>query len=158
MHEAFGTDSMPQTAQNVADDCGISRPTRTRSPLRSQQRTAKAISRGRLAREIAPVTVPGGRREPGHRSTSTSTPARPRWRRWPRCPRSTRGGTVTAGNSSGVNDGAAAVLVASAATVDRYGLTPLARIGCGRGGRGAAAGHGHRPGPGHPPSCSTAPG
>ncbi len=128
MHQAFGTDAMPQTAQNVADDCGISRPAQDAFAARSQQRAAAAISRGRLAREIAPITVPGGRREP----TTVAVDEHPRrtsLEALAALPPIFPQGSVTAGNSSGVNDGAAAVLVASAATVDRYGLTPLARIG-----------------------------
>ena len=97
--------------------------------LRSQQRAAKAQADGRFAEEIVPVTFPQAAGRPGAGRASTSTRGRPRWRSWPRCPPPFRdGGTVTAGNASGVNDGAVALLVACEAAVERYGLTPLARI------------------------------
>ena len=127
MQEMFGTDSMPQTAQHVADEYGIARHDQDAFAERSQLRTAAAIARGRLAREIAPIIVPGGRQaaitvevDEHPRQTSLETLAALR----PIFPQ----GSITAGNSSGVNDGAVAVLVASEAAVERYGLTPLARI------------------------------
>ncbi|MFI7518323.1 3-oxoadipyl-CoA thiolase [Micromonospora globbae] len=132
MKKQWGIDSMPETAENVAAEFGVDRAAQDEFALRSQQRAAKAQADGRLAEEIVPVTVPAGRRETRQvevdehpRETSLEklaalpTPFR-------------EGGTVTAGNSSGVNDGAVALLVASEAAVARYGLTPLARI------RGAA--------------------
>lgn len=128
MKKQWGIDSMPETAENVAADFDIDRAAQDAFALRSQQRAAKAQADGRLAEEIAPVSVPAGKRETRlvevdehPRETSLEklaalpTPFRD-------------GGTVTAGNSSGVNDGAVALLVASAAAVDRYGLTPLARV------------------------------
>lgn len=128
MQEMFGTDSMPQTAQHVADEYGIARHDQDAFAERSQLRTAAAIARGRLAREIAPIIAPGGRHAPvtfevdeHPRQTSLEALAALR----PIFPQ----GSITAGNSSGVNDGAVAVLVASEAAVERYGLTPLARIG-----------------------------
>jgi acetyl-CoA C-acetyltransferase/acetyl-CoA acyltransferase len=133
MQAGWGTDSMPETAENVAADHGVSRADQDAFAHRSQLRAATAQARGRLAEEIVAVTVPAGRRETRvvevdehPRQTSPEklaalpTPFR-------------AGGTVTAGNSSGVNDGAVALLVAGEAAVARYGLTPLARI------RGAAA-------------------
>ncbi|MFI5833277.1 3-oxoadipyl-CoA thiolase [Micromonospora sp. NPDC051300] len=133
MERDWGIDSMPETAENVAAEFGVDRAAQDEYAYRSQQRAAKAQADGRLAEEIVGVTVPAGRRETKlvevdehPRETSLEklaalpTPFR-------------EGGTVTAGNSSGVNDGAVALLVASAAAVDRYGLTPLARV------RGAAA-------------------
>ncbi len=112
MREKFGTDSMPETADNVAQEYGIAREDQDAFALRSQERTAKAIASGRLAREIAPVTIPQRRGEPlvvdtdeHPRETSLEALAKLR----PINP----GGTVTAGTSSGVNDGAAAVLIAS---------------------------------------------
>ncbi|WP_329007875.1 3-oxoadipyl-CoA thiolase [Micromonospora rifamycinica] len=133
MEAGWGIDSMPETAENVAAEFGVDRRAQDEFALRSQQRAAKAQADGRFAEEIVPVTVPAGRRETRlvevdehPRETSLAklaalpTPFRD-------------GGTVTAGNSSGVNDGAVALLVASEAAVSRYGLTPLARI------RGAAA-------------------
>jgi acetyl-CoA C-acetyltransferase len=127
MQALHGTDAMPQTGQNVADEHGVSREDQDAFALRSQQRTARAVASGRLAREIAPVPVPQPKGDPAlverdehPRETSAEALARLR----PLFP----GGSVTAGNSSGVNDGAAAMLVASEAAVQRYGLTPLARI------------------------------
>ena len=127
MQEQYGTDSMPQTAQNVADDYDISRQDQDAFALRSQDRAAKAQANGRLAREIAAVPVPQKKGEPvvvardeHPRETSAARLAglRPIF----------AGGSVTAGNSSGVNDGAAALLVASGDAVQRYGLQPMARI------------------------------
>jgi acetyl-CoA C-acetyltransferase len=127
MDALYGTDSMPGTAENVAGDFGVSREDQDAFALRSQERTAKAISNGRLAREIVPVSVPQRKTDPvlvdrdeHPRATSLEALARLR----PIFP----GGTVTAGNASGVNDGAAALLVASERAVERYGLTPLARV------------------------------
>jgi len=127
MDRLHGTDSMPQTAQNVADDHGVAREDQDAFALRSQERTAKAQASGRLAREIAPVPVPQRKGDPvlverdeHPRETSLEALAKLR----PLFP----GGSVTAGNSSGVNDGAAAMLVASERAVEQYGLTPLARI------------------------------
>ncbi|MEX2291117.1 MAG: 3-oxoadipyl-CoA thiolase [Mycobacteriales bacterium] len=127
MERLHGTDSMPGTAQNVADDYGVSRADQDAFALRSQQRTAGAVAAGRLAREIVPVPVPQRKGDPvlverDEHPRETSLEAlgklRPLF----------AGGSVTAGNSSGVNDGAAAMLVASERAVERYGLTPLARV------------------------------
>ena len=127
MAEAFGTDSMPETAENVAAQYGVSRQDQDAFALRSQERTAKAVASGRLAREIAPVSVPQRRaadllvdhdEHPRDTTLAALSKLRP----------ITPGGTVTAGNASGVNDGAAVVLVASEQAVQRYGLTPLARV------------------------------
>src|SRR5919202_4826687 len=127
MRERYGTDAMPETAENVARDFAVSREDQDRFALRSQERTAKAVASGRLAREITPVPVPQRKGDPvlvdrdeHPRETSLEALARLR----PLFP----GGSVTAGNSSGVNDGAAALLVASDQAVRRYGLTPLARV------------------------------
>jgi acetyl-CoA C-acetyltransferase len=127
MQEQYGTDSMPQTAQNVASEYDISREDQDAFALRSQERTAKAQASGRLAREIVPVPVPRRKGEPvvvardeHPRETSAAVLAGLR----PLFP----GGSITAGNSSGVNDGAAALLVASGDAVQRYDLQPLARI------------------------------
>ena len=127
MQEQYGTDSMPQTAQNVADEYAISREDQDAFAVRSQDRAAKAQANGRPAREIVPVQVPQKKGEPAvvtrdehPRETSAERLAglRPLF----------GGGSVTAGNSSGVNDGAAALLVASGDAVGRYGLQPMARI------------------------------
>ncbi|KAB1911186.1 3-oxoadipyl-CoA thiolase [Micromonospora sp. AMSO31t] len=128
MKKQWGIDSMPETAENVAADFGVDRAAQDGFAFRSQQRAAKAQADGRLAEEIVPVTVPAGKRETKlvevdehpretalEKLAALPTPFR-------------EGGTVTAGNSSGVNDGAVALLVASAAAVERYGLTPLARV------------------------------
>jgi len=127
MEELYGTDAMPETAENVARELGVSREDQDAFALRSQERAAKAVADGRLAREIEPVPVPQRKGEPvlverdeHPRETSLEALARLR----PLFP----GGTVTAGNSSGINDGAAALLVASERAVERYGLTPLVRV------------------------------
>jgi 3-oxoadipyl-CoA thiolase len=126
----YGTDSMPETAQTVADEYDVSREDQDAFALGSQQRAARAIADGRLAREIEPVVVPQRRGEPATvavdehpRATSLEALAK--------LPPLAPGGSVTAGNASGVNDGAAAVLVASERAVARYGLAPLARISSG---------------------------
>ncbi|MEV0433448.1 3-oxoadipyl-CoA thiolase [Nocardia sp. NPDC050413] len=128
LHERYGTDTMPETAQHVADEHGVSRADQDAFALRSQQRAATAIARGRLAREITPVQVAQRRGEPvvverdeHPRETGADKLAA--------LPSVVAGGSITAGNSSGINDGAAAVLLASEAAVHRYGLTPLARVG-----------------------------
>jgi acetyl-CoA C-acetyltransferase len=130
MRERYGTHAMPETAEIVAERHGIARADQDLFALRSQERAAKAIANGRLAREIEPVPVPQRRGEPvlvaaDEHPRATSIDALGKLR--PLFP----GGTVTAGNASGVNDGAAAVLVASEDAVRRYGLEPLARIGAG---------------------------
>ncbi|WBB72264.1 3-oxoadipyl-CoA thiolase [Micromonospora sp. WMMD1128] len=133
MKRGWGIDSMPETAENVAAEFGVDRAAQDGYAYRSQQRTAKAQADGRLAEEIVGVTVPAGKRE----TKLVEVDEHPRettLAKLAALPTPFRdGGTVTAGNSSGVNDGAVALLVASGAAVDRYGLTPLARV------RGAAA-------------------
>ncbi len=127
MAAAWGTDSMPETAENVADAHGVSRADQDAFAQRSQQRTAAAQASGWLAGEIAPVPVRQGKAEalvdrdehPRETTLEKLSALRPIVR---------KDGTVTAGNASGVNDGAAAVLVASGAAVRRHGLSPLARI------------------------------
>lgn len=125
MDRAYGTDSMPQTGQNVADDYGISREAQDAMALASQNKAAAATDR--LAQEITPVTVPQRRGEPRivdrdehPRATTIEALAklRPLF----------AGGSVTAGNASGVNDGAAALILASEAGARRHGLTPIARV------------------------------
>jgi 3-oxoadipyl-CoA thiolase len=128
MERLYGTDSMGETAENVATARDVSRADQDAFALRSQERTAKAVASGRLAEDIVPVTVPARRGDPTvveqdehPRTTSLQALAglKPAFR---------AGGSVTAGNSAGINDGAAAVLVASEAAVARYGLVPLARV------------------------------
>ncbi len=128
LQQNYGIDSMPETAENVAAEYGVDRPDQDAFALRSQQRAAKAQGDGRFAVEIAPVAVPGRRGT----STVVGTDEHPRetsLEQLAALPTPFRaGGTVTAGNASGLNDGAAALLVASGSAVGRYGLTPLARI------------------------------
>ena len=128
MAGAHGTDSMPETAQNLADAYSISRADQDAFALRSQERAAAAQEAGRFAAEIVPVTVPLGRgrcmevaQDEHLRATTLEDLARLK-------PITRPDGSVTAGNASGVNDGAAALIVASAAAARRHGLTPIARI------------------------------
>ncbi|HZY27793.1 MAG TPA: 3-oxoadipyl-CoA thiolase [Jiangellaceae bacterium] len=128
LEAAYGTDSMPETAENVAADHGISRTDQDSFALRSQERAAKAVASGRLAHEIAAVRAPQRRGDAVLVDTDeppreTSMEALGRLR-----PVVRADGTVTAGNASGVNDGAAALLVMSERAVQRYGVDPLARI------------------------------
>ena len=128
MKAGFGIDSMPETAENVAADFGVSRADQDAFAHRSQSRAAAAQASGRFAREITPISLPQRRGDPivfdtdEHpratsldRLASLSTPFR-------------ENGTVTAGNASGVNDGAAAVIIASQAAAERFDLKPMARI------------------------------
>ena len=124
----YGTDSMPETGENVAEEFQVSRGDQDAFALRSQERALGAIADGRMAREIAPVTIPQRRGEPrvveaDEHPRETSLEALGRLRTPFR-----EGGSVTAGNASGVNDGAAALLVASEEAVERYGFRPLARV------------------------------
>ena len=142
--EQYGSDPMSETAENLAREEPIVRADQDAFALRSQERAAKAVADGRLAREIVAVTVPGRHGDTvvtvdeHPRDTSLEALARLRPIR--------EGGTVTVGNASGINDGAAALLVASQQAVDRYGLAPLAWISAiaTRGRR--APDHGHRAG------------
>ena len=128
MHKHYGTDSMPETAENVASDYQISREDQDAFALRSQTRALAAIANGRLAQEITPVSIPQRRGDavivdtdehPRETTIEKLAALRAPFR---------EGGSVTAGNASGVNDGAAAMIVASEAAVAKYGLTPRARI------------------------------
>ena len=128
LHQAFGTDSMPETAENVAAAFAISREDQDAFAWRSQTRALAAIASGRMAREIAPVTVPA-RKGDAVIVTTDEHPRATMREKLAALPTPFRtGGSVTAGNASGVNDGAAAVLIASDAAVARFGLTPRARI------------------------------
>ncbi len=128
MEAQYGIDSMPETAENVAEQFGISREDQDAFALRSQQRTAAAQRAGLFDDEITPVTIPQRRGDPLQvsvdehpRETSAEALAK--------LPTPFRaGGTVTAGNASGVNDGACALLVASGDAARRQGLTPRARV------------------------------
>jgi 3-oxoadipyl-CoA thiolase len=129
MRKAYGVDSMPETGENVAADFGISRADQDAFALRSQQRAASAAARNFFADEIAPISVPKGKAAPvvvsqdEHPRADTSLEGLARLKAVVR-----EGGTVTAGNSSGINDGAAALIVASEDAVRRHKLTPRARI------------------------------
>jgi len=128
MKKQYGVDSMPETAENVAQDFQISRADQDAFALRSQQRAGAAQARGFFAREIAPVTIPGRK---GDVVVDADEHPRPdtTLEQLARLPTPFRqGGTVTAGNASGVNDGAAAILLASEAAAKRHGLTPRARV------------------------------
>jgi acetyl-CoA acyltransferase len=128
MKHQYGTDSMPETAENVAEEFQVSRADQDKFALRSQQRAMAAIKSGRFNEESVPVTIPQRKGDPivvsrdeHPRETSLEalaklpTPFR-------------KGGSVTAGNASGVNDGACALFVASEAAAKKQGLTPRARI------------------------------
>ena len=128
MHAAYGTDSMPETAENVAEDFNISREDQDAFAHRSQKRALAAIASGRLAKEIVAIDVPQRRGD----AISVTTDEHPRDTTLEKLA-SLRapfraGGSVTAGNASGVNDGACAMIIASADAVKKYGLTPKARI------------------------------
>ena len=124
----YGVDSMPETGENVAEDFGVSREDQDAFALRSQQKASAAQAGGRLAKEITAVTIPQRKGDPllvdrdehPRETTLDKLAALPTPFR--------QGGTVTAGNASGVNDGAAALIVASQAAAERHGLTPIARI------------------------------
>ena len=128
MKQQYGIDSMPETGENVAEDFKVSREDQDAFALASQEKASTAQGNGRLAKEITPVTIPQRKGDPivvdtdeHPRRTSMEklaalgTPFR-------------KGGTVTAGNASGVNDGAAALIIASEAAAKAHGLTPIARI------------------------------
>lgn len=129
MQAEFGTHSMPETAENVADDHGISRADQDAFALRSQQKTQKAMESGRLDEEIEPVTVDLGRgktqtvAQDEHPRADTALADLERLR-----PIVRADGSVTAGNASGVNDGAAGLLLASEDAAQAQGLTPIARV------------------------------
>jgi len=128
LKKQYGVDSMPETAENVAARFNISREDQDRFALISQERVAKAQAAGLFADEIMSVSIPQRKGDP----IVVSADEHPRLttlEALAKLPTPFRaGGSVTAGNASGVNDGAAAVLVASAEAVRRYGLTPIARI------------------------------
>ncbi|WP_374304781.1 3-oxoadipyl-CoA thiolase [Ferrovibrio sp.] len=128
MKQKHGVDSMPETAENVAEQFHISRADQDAFALRSQQRALNAIKLGLFEAEITPVTIPSRKGDPvvvdrdeHPRDTSIEALAK--------LPTPFRqGGTVTAGNASGVNDGAAALIIASESAAKKHGLTPRGRI------------------------------
>ncbi len=130
MKNRYGVDSMPETGENVAADFGISRVDQDAFALRSQQRAAAALARGRLAQEIVAVHIPQRKGEPLVVSRDEHPRADTTLESLARLPSPFRsvGGTVTAGNASGLNDGAAALIVASERGAARHGLTPIARV------------------------------
>ncbi|MGI2232045.1 3-oxoadipyl-CoA thiolase [Burkholderia vietnamiensis] len=128
MKQLHGVDSMPETAENVAVDYNVSRADQDLFALRSQQKAARAQQDGTLAAEIVPVTIPHKKGDPvvfsrdeHPRETSLDVLAKLKGVVRP-------DGSVTAGNASGVNDGAAALLLANEASAKRFGLTPRARV------------------------------
>lgn len=126
----YGTETMPRTAENIAQDHAINRTDQDEFALRSQQRAAVAQSSGFFAEEIAPVTVPSRKRG---ETIEISVDEHPRAESTPEMltrlkPLFGSDGTVTAGNASGINDGAAAMLIASEGAIKEHGLTPRARI------------------------------
>ncbi|MGO6939116.1 3-oxoadipyl-CoA thiolase (plasmid) [Rhizobium leguminosarum] len=129
MKKQYGVDSMPETGENVAEDYHVSREDQDAFAVRSQAKAAAAQANGRLAKEITPVVIPQRKgdavivdKDEHPRATTIETLAKLA------TPFKREGGTVTAGNASGVNDGAAALIVASEAAARKYGLTPIARI------------------------------
>jgi 3-oxoadipyl-CoA thiolase len=129
MKKQYGVDSMPETGENVAEDFQVTRNDQDAFALRSQQRADKAIAAGFFAEEIVPVEAPGGKAGPvtvdkdEHPRPETTPEQLARLKTFVRTP-----GTLTAGNASGVNDGAAALIIASEEAVKRHGLTPRARV------------------------------
>ncbi|MBS0468895.1 MAG: acetyl-CoA C-acyltransferase, partial [Proteobacteria bacterium] len=128
MKQHYGVDSMPETAENVADDFQIEREAQDRMALASQQKAAAAIAAGHLAQEIVPVHIPQKKGDPiivsqdeHPRATTMEALAKLKGVVRP-------DGTVTAGNASGVNDGACALLLANEEAAKAYGLTPRARV------------------------------
>ncbi|MDE2275183.1 MAG: acetyl-CoA C-acyltransferase, partial [Burkholderiales bacterium] len=128
MKAQYGVDSMPETAENVAAEHGIEREAQDRMALASQRKAVAAQAAGHLAREIVPVSVPQKKGEPvlvtlDEHPRETSLEALGKLKGVVR-----PDGTVTAGNASGVNDGACALLLAGEAAAARHGLTPRARV------------------------------
>jgi acetyl-CoA C-acetyltransferase len=128
MKQLYGVDSMPETGENVATDYKVSRADQDAFALRSQQKAARAQRDGTLAQEIVSVTIPQKKGDPlvvsqDEHPRETSIEALAKLKGVVRAD-----GTVTAGNASGVNDGAAALLLANEATAKRFGLTPRARV------------------------------
>ena len=129
MKAQYGIDSMPETGENVAEQFGISRGDQDAFGLRSQTRAGAAQASGRFAREIAPVTIPRRKGDPVVVDSDEHPRPETTAEQLAKLPTPFRqGGSVTAGNASGVNDGAAALIVASEAAAKKHGLTPIARI------------------------------
>lgn len=129
MEALYGTDSMPETGENVAERWKVSRTDQDAFALRSQQKAGAAMKNGRLAAEIAPVVIPQRKGDPITVDTDEHPRPQTTLDQLAKLPTPFReGGSVTAGNASGVNDGAAAMIIASAEAVRTHGLTPRARI------------------------------
>lgn len=128
MAAQYGTDAMPQTAENLAEQYGIGRDAQDRFALWSQDKAAAAQSDGRLSEEVVSVSVPQRKGDPFVVSTDEHPRASTLEGLSKLRPLSGTGGTVTAGNASGINDGAAALLLASEEAAGRHGLTPRARV------------------------------
>lgn len=129
MKKQYGVDSMPETGDNVAIDFKVSREDQDAFAVRSQAKAAEAQANGRLAKEIVAVTVPQRKGDPvivdrDEHPRATSVEALAKLKPVNKM----EGASVTAGNASGVNDGAAALIIASEAAVKKYGLNPIARI------------------------------
>ncbi|WP_028033093.1 3-oxoadipyl-CoA thiolase [Chelativorans sp. J32] len=129
MKKQYGVDSMPETGENVAEDFKVSRADQDAFAVRSQDKAVAAQENGRLAKEIVPVTIPQRKADPiivdkdEHPRPGTTV------EKLGKLPTPFReNGSVTAGNASGVNDGAAALIIASEAAARKYGLTPIARV------------------------------
>ena len=128
MKSQYGVDSMPETAENVAEDFNVNRADQDAFALRSQDKAAAAVASGRFAQEITPVEIPQRKGDAivvdtDEHPRATTIDALAKLKAPFR-----QGGSVTAGNASGVNDGAAALIIASAAAAKKYGLTPIARV------------------------------
>lgn len=129
LKQQYGVDSMPETGENVAADFRISREDQDRFALRSQQRTAAAYARGFFDRELIPVEIPQRKGKPLVISKDEHPRPETTLEQLSKLPTPFRAnGTVTAGNASGVNDGACALIVASEAAARRFGLVPRARV------------------------------
>jgi 3-oxoadipyl-CoA thiolase len=129
LKQQYGADSMPETGENVAADYHVSRADQDKFALRSQQRTAAAYARGFFASELIPVEIPQRKGKPLVVSRDEHPRPETTLEQLARLPTPFRAnGSVTAGNASGVNDGACALVVACEAAARRFGLNPLARI------------------------------
>ncbi|MEX1148083.1 MAG: 3-oxoadipyl-CoA thiolase, partial [Sphingomonadales bacterium] len=129
LKKQYGIDSMPETAENVAAEFNVSRADQDAFAARSQDRAVRAQESGRLGKEITPVTIPQRKGDPVIVDKDEHPRAGTTAEKLAKLPTPFRdGGSVTAGNASGVNDGAAATLIASEAAMKQHGLTPMARI------------------------------
>ncbi|MAM10675.1 MAG: 3-oxoadipyl-CoA thiolase [Rhizobiaceae bacterium] len=129
MKARYGVDSMPETGENVAEDFSINREDQDAFACASQQKAARAMDNGRLAQEITPVSIPQRKGEPKIVARDEQPRPETTVEVLARLPTPFRaGGTVTAGNASGVNDGAAGLILASEEAAVRHGLNPIARV------------------------------